>query len=358
MSSQPSCRILTVSSTAADAKQLANKVVAASYANGTKGQSPVLLDDNNDLQWTISNKYYTASVHFLFAGTTEIRAQDAADVPACIFVFNPTKAFKDEFIAMMERVEDSDFEVSIAVSVPPPPLRSEETLKDFSGNMVLNMSMTALAVIQHMSTRIRRIIDALSTILWPSMVQKSGKRAKTRSMVSVPGLPGEEDGLRSLLNADKDPTESSTPLQREMAALEKWLEEGADDEKDPWVGTDLTQVNHSGASVVEDSRLSESGFDDNFSDFVSAPNPQDHLDTDGDPAFPSEDEVELISQRLREIGMSEDIDENDPQTPFDLSRILSTLDAMKEEIAGISDEDEKRKAAAKVALALVSGLGG
>jgi Alpha and gamma adaptin binding protein p34 len=206
---------------------------------------------------------------------------------------------------------------------------------------------------------IRRIIDALSTILWPSMVRRSGKHAKTRSMVSVLGPPGEEDGLRSLLNADKDPTENNTPLQREMAALEKWLEEGADNEKDPWVGMNLTQVNHSAPSTVKDSQLYESGFDDNFSDFVSAPKfLQGHLDTDGDPPFPSQDEVESMSQRLRGIGISENIDENDPQTPFDLSRVLSTLDVMREEIAGISDEDEKRKAAAKVALALVTGLGG
>ena len=178
-------------------------------------------------------------------------------------------------------------------------------------------------------------------------------------MVSVPGPPGEEEGLRSLLDADRGPTEGSTvmAMQHEMAALEKWLEEGAEDNKDPWIGMDHPQVLPA-TSTTED-RPAGSGFDDNFSDFVSAPNSsQTHLDADDDPAFPSQDEVASMSQRLREMSISESIDdEGDSQAPFDLSRVLAGLDAMKEEIAGISDEDEKRKAAAKVALALVYGLG-
>ncbi|KAF8488346.1 hypothetical protein JB92DRAFT_3101090 [Gautieria morchelliformis] len=231
----------------------------------------------------MSNKY-TASLHFSFAGTTEIRAQDATDGPACIFVvFNPTN---DEFITTMERVED--LRLSSCRINPPTTAEKRDDLKGFFGEHGFEY------VNDSTGSGIRRIIQALSTILWLSMVQKSGKRAKMRSMVSVPELP--EDGLRSLLNVDKDPTESSRPLQREMAALEKWPEDGGDDEKDPWVGMDLTQANHSAASIVED-------------------------DTDGDPVFPSQDEVESMSQRLREIEISEDIGEM--------------------EVAGISDEDEK-----------------
>ena len=41
---------------------------------------------------------------------------------------------------------------------------------------------------------------------------------------------------------------------------------------------------------------------------------------------------------------------------FDLSRVLSALQGMKEEISGITDESERRKAAARVALGLVYGL--
>ena len=41
---------------------------------------------------------------------------------------------------------------------------------------------------------------------------------------------------------------------------------------------------------------------------------------------------------------------------FDLSRVLGALQGMKEEIAGMTDESERRKAAARVALGLVYGL--
>ena len=42
---------------------------------------------------------------------------------------------------------------------------------------------------------------------------------------------------------------------------------------------------------------------------------------------------------------------------FDLSRVFSSLQGMKEEIAGMENEDERRRAAARVALGLVYGLG-
>ena len=40
---------------------------------------------------------------------------------------------------------------------------------------------------------------------------------------------------------------------------------------------------------------------------------------------------------------------------FDLSRVLGAVQAMKEEISGMTDEGERRKAAARVALGLVYG---
>jgi len=51
----------------------------------------------------------------------------------------------------------------------------------------------------------------------------------------------------------------------------------------------------------------------------------------------------------------QDEDEHD-LAPFDLSRVLSALEDMKAEIAGMEDEGERRKAAARVALGLVHGL--
>ena len=50
----------------------------------------------------------------------------------------------------------------------------------------------------------------------------------------------------------------------------------------------------------------------------------------------------------------EDVDES--FAAFDLSRVFSALQGMKDEIAGMEDEDERRRAAARVALGLVYGL--
>lgn len=182
---------------------------------------------------------------------------------------------------------------------------------------------------------ISRVIDALSTIMWPSMVQKPGsRRAKARSIVSVPGEDEEAEGLRALLST---PT-GTTAFQREMTALENWLQ----DDTEAWTGGAATSTQSTG------------GFDDNFSDFVSAPLTSDKGDPDLD--MPSHAEIELMSRQVYEMGRVHDEDENDLGS-FDLSRVLAGLDAMKAEISTMTSEDERRKAAARVALGLVYGLG-
>lgn len=60
----------------------------------------------------------------------------------------------------------------------------------------------------------------------------------------------------------------------------------------------------------------------------------------------------LPVQQNEEEGVEEEGGE------FDLTSILSSLQGMKEEIAGITDMEERRKAAARVALGLVWALEG
>lgn len=55
-------------------------------------------------------------------------------------------------------------------------------------------------------------------------------------------------------------------------------------------------------------------------------------------------------------SFAEEDDDDFELGAFDLSRVLGALQGMKEEIAGMTDEDERRKAAARVALGLVYGL--
>jgi hypothetical protein len=56
-----------------------------------------------------------------------------------------------------------------------------------------------------------------------------------------------------------------------------------------------------------------------------------------------------------ELDTSEDEDSYE-MAPFDLSKVVGTLEEMKAEIASMEDEHERRKAAARVALGLVYGL--
>jgi hypothetical protein len=71
------------------------------------------------------------------------------------------------------------------------------------------------------------------------------------------------------------------------------------------------------------------------------------------------------SQGLQKLALDEKLGDDEVQpdgddeydlAPFDLTRVLSALQQMKEDISGMENEDERRKAAARVALGLVYGL--
>ena len=55
-------------------------------------------------------------------------------------------------------------------------------------------------------------------------------------------------------------------------------------------------------------------------------------------------------------SMADNSDGDERVVPFDLSQVMNALQQFKTEISGMDDEDERRKAAAKVALGLVYGL--
>lgn len=233
-----------------------------------------------------------------------------------------------------------------------------------------------------------------------------------------PDIETTELDVLQLLNPDG--SDHKAQKEREMALLEEWLnadvldeDPGEDDDQDDYVS--LSSHAHSTVqsdandpwptktkvTPVESNREAQTrlGFDDDFAEFVSAPS-QDtqkaHDNGDSDPELPSKDEIRAASARIfgPSSGLlssssnpfmgitSSDIrrtqsdtqEASDPATylqldddeptraldmdgpAFDLSRILNALQEMKEEIALIPDEDERRKAAAKAALGLVYGL--
>lgn len=306
-----------------------------------------------------------------------------------------------------------------------------------------------------------RVIDALSTIMWPSLVQSEStrnRRSRARDLLDWAREEEEDDGLRALVSpgdeGEVDEQTFDTPhsakksrMQREMDELEKWLEE--DDQnlsvhhlKDhqAWIHPDIEALPDSWAGIPTPTlRISGSnnaevnGFEDDFTEFVGAPvevvyTHQERLkphhtgtsyqslasieDTtvgDGDnddPDLPSQAEIEQTTRKIFGNALldastsshrprspapnsihassshlsapgststlpmtpdspfssfdhdNEDVDVEDDfeLESFDLSRVLSALQGMKEEIAGMKDEGERRKAAARVALGLVYGL--
>ena len=298
-----------------------------------------------------------------------------------------------------------------------------------------------------------RIVDALSTIMWPSMVQPSSESApkrKSRATELLDWAREEEcdDGLRALVQppideaeGDTDYTPSSTPtvetkpktsrMQKEMDEFQRWLEEDESQRvnEDPWVRRgQLEFESPSAVYSFSDAKTPTAttfvgsgigflggghGFEDDFTDFIGAPvdheprrsqsNPTkkpafayislgsglDVLEGD-DTELPSQDEIQATTRRLFGSSSSPSHpptsasvfsqqplsatnvsdsgaspapstttlgDDDDSEfSEFDLSRVFSALQVMKEEISEITDDSERRRAAARVALGLVYGL--
>lgn len=307
-----------------------------------------------------------------------------------------------------------------------------------------------------------RVIDALSTIMWPSLVQSEGnrnRRSRARDLLDWAREEEEDDGLRALVSQgdgereledqlfDEAHSTKKSRMQREMEELEKWLEEDDHNssahhlrDHQAWIHPDIEGIPDSWAGVPTPTLRTpgngdpEVGFEDDFTEFVGAPVDvvyphQERLrphhtgtsyqsltsmeglgtggdDCDNDPDLPSQAEIEATSRKifgnsvldppnpshhLHPSGSSatqshvssshlsvpgpspallmtpdspfssfghdnEDVDDGFELGAFDLSRVLSALQGMKEEIAGMSDEGARRKAAARVALGLVYGL--
>lgn len=246
-----------------------------------------------------------------------------------------------------------------------------------------------------------RILDALSTIMWPSMQSSASSkpsRAHEYAFFDLGESSGSFDMSDDELVVKRPSTGPAGQLraQKQMAELARWLEEDVEEETrrqrkaDPW----RNQVDDASVQSPTEIEFQLDGnrmkFDDDFTSFVSAPplssststvdstglsssfagslyhslGSQSDLgvkeDDEDQNYLPSEEEVlktagEIFGTTdLPETFRFEDAD--DQFAPFDLSRVFDALQAMKAEIANIDNEDERRKAAAKVALGLVYGL--
>jgi hypothetical protein len=304
-----------------------------------------------------------------------------------------------------------------------------------------------------------RVVDALSTIMWPSMVRRGQDSGDRAHKGKVPPLTspfdfdvlhaeeGEEEILAALMEADAAdtgaPLTRASRMQKEMASLERWLieneemheaelgqsmslsptniDEGGDDDEDddddnalqvpvvrttsgdPWLSHDRNATTQCEGATP--------GFDDDFSAFVSVPAdsasavsapkvtsaaPSAHglLGAPAQMILPSHTGGSYRSLRSAASGFPSDIDDGhagyealddrssffspehefgeaeaeadlrtpggqrlggervgltDASAPFDLTDILTSLQTMREDVAGIEDEAQRKATTARFA---------
>ncbi|KAH7337061.1 hypothetical protein B0J17DRAFT_769258 [Rhizoctonia solani] len=363
LSLSPSCRILLVSETHDQNQELVSRL--GSFTSNPLTPNP---SDEAYIEWTIKNKYYTAPVHLYLHQVSKPPAKplwppetDEERVPALIFVFRKGEHYREVFLSMKEAYLAHDAEVALAASLPASPGATsstdsfdsmEEFFSDHSFEYVdVEDSPEAATHSDHLQYDVRglpRITEALNMIMWPSMV-RTATGGLRRTPLEAERLDDPSTGFEHSFATVSDtapPDHSSLfdvdprSTSHNLAELNAWLE---DDES--WAPTNRNRQVATAAESSNEVAPLKDGFEDDFSEFISAP-----PETNSDTGLPSSAEVHTTAERIfRQDG--------DAPGGFDLTSILGALEAMRLEIGSITDVEERRKAAARVALGLAAGLG-
>ncbi|KAL1742262.1 hypothetical protein HDZ31DRAFT_43612 [Schizophyllum fasciatum] len=340
MSASAACRILTVSTSREQALALVRRVKG--LAQRDEGSAPAPAAEH--IPWTISNKYYAADVHFAPHAVHGLSPHRVRAVPALVFTWAHGEAYKHHIRRLARDLDGCAPEVCLAVrqdaagDIAPEDRADADELREEEGAIdeflaahgfefvdASGSGASGRATPRADSTgipRLPRVVDALSTIMWPSMQPRAA-----RSLDWTQGSPDTSLALdTSLESLSPDPPTSLTSplyppptpdahrLHREMAALERWLEtDDFDFDDDPWrfgasaggaaggVSSPLSEESLSafgartpGAAQTAGAGQSPAGFDDDFTVFVSAP-PQEARDAprpDPDTSFESHASLE------------------------------------------------------------------
>ncbi|KAJ7288243.1 hypothetical protein C8J57DRAFT_1445663 [Mycena rebaudengoi] len=402
------CRILTVSSSLERAVALIDRVrnlrkpgqpapppaAAPPSSSGPAAQSSGL-GQSTRIPWTLSNKYYSADVHFAAHTVTGLGAHAVRNVPAVLFVWAKGEAYRDHpEVALAVRVarmdgegegknEDEDEEEEEA-EIDEFLSESGFEFIDASGEEISGEGEEPLgSSFSQGIPGLPRVLDALSTIMWPSMQAQTKPQAISSGRRDLDWVQSSGDGLSPIIGSSS--VNRGGTREQEIEALARWLEEddGVATREDPWRSAADASGRLMPASVSPDGGK-EFGFDDDFTVFVSAPpgppeagplylslgSALDLHEVDEDKAEPAEDEdedlptdaeIEATSSRIfggaiRGEAATRQMKTSTDMAPFDLSRVMRALEGMKAEIASMEDEGERRKAAARAALGLVYGL--
>ncbi|CAE6524932.1 unnamed protein product [Rhizoctonia solani] len=326
--------------------------------------------DEAYIEWIIKNKYYTAPVHLYLHQVSKPPAKplwppetDDERVPALIFVFRKGEPYREVFLSMKEAYLAHNAEAALAVSLPTPSggtilsTDSFDSIEEFFSDHGFEYvdaedSPEAAEYSDHLQYDVRglpRILEALNMIMWPSMARTAtGGLRRTllgAEQLDDPSPTVFEHSFATVSDAAPPDHSSlfgigSQSASHTLAELNAWLDDG-----DSWApASQNCQLATATGSSNEAAALKD-GFDDDFTEFLSAP-----PEADSDTGLPSSTEVHATAERI--FGQ-------DSEAPggFDLTSVLGALEAMRLEIGAIEDVEERRKAAARVALGLAAGLG-
>ncbi|CDO68244.1 hypothetical protein BN946_scf184842.g7 [Trametes cinnabarina] len=260
--------------------QVALHASVASTLAGSK--DPLVAASSSSIPWTIVNKYYTAEVHFETHDFEHFRVHHAIGVPAIIYVWGPGEPYKEHIPEIAQKIQHYDPEVTLAVRFSDSainavsatsPTEEEDGLDEFLSSHGFEFvegdrsyRRPTQDAERHSDDEdsgeyerepyefivltpdrragipgLPRVIDALSTIMWPSLVQSQSTRQRKSRARELVGWAIEEEGdegLRALIadpsaSTDAHTTDASiaennvrkSRMQREMEELERWLED-------------------------------------------------------------------------------------------------------------------------------------
>ncbi|KAI0786892.1 hypothetical protein C8Q75DRAFT_250040 [Abortiporus biennis] len=328
-------RILVISPTPEQAHQFIHRVKSLSSTPRPNEPSTSLEHTprgHHSVPWTISNRYYTADVHFETRVLKEVGSHHASGVPAVIYVWKKGDTYKEHIQHLNERLSDHDPEVSLAVRITFNAVGVQQTVTTMTTTTpIAKVVEEEDGLDEFMSSHgfeyidgdkagriptgdgggvdddnsssdipgLPRVIDALSTIMWPSLIQSDAtrnRRSRARELLDWAREEEEEDGLRALVSSS-DPDISGignssglgvglglgigtqtgkkkkSRMQREMEELERWLEHEESTSKaqdaQAWITSSGTLDSNSTPTIIRTGE--ELGFEDDFTDFIGAP---------------------------------------------------------------------------------------
>ncbi|KAL0961451.1 hypothetical protein HGRIS_006396 [Hohenbuehelia grisea] len=312
------CRILTLASSVDQAIVFINDLRSRA-ASGRNAQTDSTVEGPlidtprtvSTIPWTISNKYYSADVHFQVRPVAGFSTHHIQRAPAVIFVWSKGEPYRESILRLSQSIAQSEPEVSLAVRLPPrnsTETNDEDDLNvdeeedseideflsshgfefiDDRGNSLPDDDDQdeGPGFADHGIPGLPRVFDALSTIMWPSMLPHGRPKLSLRTPNRQP-LSWASRSNASSLGDSFDRAISGIRLHKEAEDLVRWLEDDPSfrelAKNDPWrsvsepttVCASPTSMENAlpihGRTLPEDGQ-SILGFDDDFTVFVSAP---------------------------------------------------------------------------------------